>query len=209
MTARPGRRLLTGLAAGLVTALLLCGVAALTFARQHPVVTATARTVLTAHPLPAAPESPADGIGRVILAQQKGSYTALISSNAFLRRVVDRHRLPVSAAELAAMLTVSSPPGSTVVDLTVTTDDAALAVPAARAAAAELALAIPELTAPMPAEVLVLGPDGTHPAYPRAGLRLTVLTALAIATALWLSVTFTAARVPPTRPLTEVPHVST
>ncbi|MFT4394662.1 hypothetical protein ACLTEW_06970 [Gordonia lacunae] len=170
---------------------LIVGMAVTTFSTQHAMVQATSRVVLTyerdAMQLP----QDFDPAPTMLLTRSIESYSSLVTSENFLRRVIDTHQIAMSPAELRRAVSITAPPETTIMDFTVRGDDARTVEAAAMGVGREFTAALAELESPAPIESVVLGPLGADRTFPDALVRTALLASLTGLTALALAVMFT------------------
>lgn len=178
---------------------LILAMAVTTFSTQHTTVQATSRVVLTyerdAMQLP----QDFDPAPTMLLKRSIESYSSLVTSENFLRRVIDTHHIAMSPAELRRAVSITAPPETTIMDFTVQGDDARIVEAAALGVGREFTAALAELESPAPIESLVLGPVDADRTFPDAPVRTALLATLAGLTALVLAAMF--ARRPARQPL--------
>lgn len=162
-----------------------------TFSAQHATVQATSRVVLTyerdAMQLP----QDFDPAPTMLLTRSIESYSTLVTSENFLRRVIDTHHVAMSPAELRRAVSITAPPETTIMDFTVRGDDARTVEAAAMGVGREFTTALAELESPAPIESLVLGPVDAHKTFPDALVRTALLATLAGLTTCALAVMYT------------------
>ncbi|WP_439031904.1 hypothetical protein [Gordonia terrae] len=186
---RPGAPTLVVL--GIVGCLGLVLAAAIsTLASQHGAVEATSRVVLTyerdAMELP----QDFDPAPTMLLTKSIESYSSLVTSENFLRRVIDSHHIDMTPDQLRSGLSITSPPDTTIMDFTVRGADSRTVEAAALGIGREFTAALAELESPAPIASVVLGPGTAGRTFPNAVLRTTVLTVLAVLTTVAIALMF-------------------
>lgn len=153
-----------------------------TFQDQRSVVQATSRVVL--HPNIDEEDLEVGFSPAPIFLFSNGieSYSSLMYSENFLRRVISTHQLDWSTAELRQSMSITSPPDTTIIAITVRATDPDMAMRAAAGLAVEFSEVIGELESPTPIGGQVLGPVRAETVYPHSLLRNTVLTLIAVLT---------------------------
>lgn len=161
---------------------LVVAAAVSTLTSQHGTVEATARVVLTyerdAMELP----QDFDPAPTMLLTKSIESYSSLVTSENFLRRVIDSHHIGMTPAELRSGLSITSPPDTTIMDFTVRGADSQTVEAAALGIGREFTAALAELESPAPIASVVLGPGSAGRTFPNALMRTTILTVLAVLT---------------------------
>lgn len=170
-----------------VVALLCVGgivvIAGHTYTNQRDTVEATARVVLTATRAPERPSQQFNPAPILLLTRSIESYSSLVTSENFMRRVIDTHNLDTTPAQLRQALSVTSPPDTTVMNFTVRGDSSQETMAAAEAIGIEFTRALADLESPTPIGSVVLGPVQAVHTFPNTFLRTTVLATLASVTA--------------------------
>lgn len=166
----------------------------LTYSFQHDTVQATSRVVLTYERDALQPPEDFDPAPTMLLTRSIESYSSLVTSENFLRRVIDTHHIAMSPADLRSAVSITAPPETTIMDFTVRGDDARTVDAAAMGVGREFTAALAELESPAPIASLVLGPADAGQTFPDALLRTALLATLAGLTALALAVMFTRGR---------------
>ena len=109
---------------------------------QQPVYAATARVLVVADP----DQLPFGELGALYLSQRRArSYESLLTSPALMQRSIDLHGLPTTAESLGKNLTITSPPGTSLIDITVTGPTGQLAADYATAITVEFVDATSQL----------------------------------------------------------------
>lgn len=137
-----GRMLVRGWALILAATVLSVGAAWLADSLVAPTYSASSRVIITA-PGPSSPRAAMDG-NRSSLVRVE-SYVGLATSEQVLRRVIVDLGLDVAPAELKSDLLVSATPGSALIDIGATSDDAGTARDVANSAALNLIELVEEI----------------------------------------------------------------
>ena len=127
----------------IVVALILGALVGLVYSlAQQPVYAATARVLVVADP----DQEPFSELGALYLSQRRArSYESLLTSLALMQRSIDEHRLPTTAEHLGKSLTITSPRGTSLIDITVTGPTGQLAADYATAITVEFVDATSQL----------------------------------------------------------------
>ncbi|MCR5977939.1 hypothetical protein GDN83_09370 [Gordonia jinghuaiqii] len=181
---------------------LIVAVAVSTFAAQNSMVQATSRVVLTYERDALDQPGDFDPTPTMLLTKSIESYSSLVTSENFLRRVIDTHDIAMTTGELRSAVSITSPRDTTIMDFTVRGEDSRVVEAAALGIGREFTAALAELEAPSPIESLVLAPVEVDRTFPNALLRTTVLGGLAALTTVLLAVMFVRRRSHSHSPLT-------
>lgn len=167
---------------GLIAALCVGTVLAIagnTYAQQRDTVEATSRVVLTSTRAPDRPSQQFNPAPTLLLTRSIESYSSLVASENFMRRVIDTHELDTTPAQLREAVSVTSPPDTTVMDFSVRGRDPEATMSAAAAIGQEFTRALADLESPTPIGSVVLDPVQATHTFPHSLMRTAVLTALA------------------------------
>jgi capsular polysaccharide biosynthesis protein len=129
------RRVLLDSSRAVVIALVLGALVGLVYSLvQQPVYAATARVFVVSDP----DQKPYGELDAMLLSQWRArSYESLLTSPALMQRSIDVHRLPTTAEHLRKNLTITSPRGTVLIDITVTAPTGQVAADYATAIAQE------------------------------------------------------------------------
>lgn len=169
------RRTSRWVVAASVSAVLVAAIGASTYLEHRDVVEATSRVVLTPARAPERPSQQFNPAPTLLLTRSIESYSSLVTSENFIRRVIDVHQLDTTPTRLREAISVTSPPDTTVMEFTVRGRDSADVMATASAIGQEFTEALADLESPTPIGSIVLGPVEPESAFPRTALRTAVL----------------------------------